>query len=94
MGSGREMSVLEKLPIELLEKVFLHCLNLDLPRSSPIIAGKLSSPMVFVQTVMAAFGPTWHGFVSVVQPPVEEMEDSYLQVGIFKVKIFLKVDKG
>lgn len=88
------MSDLEKLPTELLEKVFLYCLNLNLPGSSPIIAAKLSSPTVFIQTVMAAFGPTWHDFVSSKQPPAEEVEDGYLQVSIFKVRIHLKVDKS
>jgi hypothetical protein len=53
------MSDLEKLPTELLEAVFLYCMNLDLPRSSPVIAGKLSSELMYSRTVIAAFGPTW-----------------------------------
>jgi hypothetical protein len=53
------MSPLEKLPTELLEKVFLYCMNLELPRSSPVIAGKLSSDVVYLHMITAAFGPTW-----------------------------------
>lgn len=53
------MSNLEKLPTELLEKVFLFCMNLQLPRASPVIAGKLSSEIVYLHTIMSAFGPTW-----------------------------------
>jgi hypothetical protein len=53
------MSLFEKLPTELLEKVFLYCMNLDLPRSSPVIAGKLSSEVIYLHTITAAFGPTW-----------------------------------
>lgn len=54
-----KMSDLEKLPTEILETIFLFCLNLDLPNASPVIAGKLSSAMVYNKTIVAAFGPTW-----------------------------------
>jgi hypothetical protein len=50
------MSALEKLPTELLETVFLYCLNLDLPRASPVIGGKLGSEVVYLRTVVSAFG--------------------------------------
>ena len=53
------MSALEKLPWEVLETIFLHCLNLEMPRASPVIAGKLSSEATFLRAMMAAFGPTW-----------------------------------
>jgi hypothetical protein len=70
------MSNLERLPVELLEKIFLFCMNLDLPRSSPVIGGKLSSETTYNQTLINAFGPTWieshgkptHGFSVVVNP--------------------------
>lgn len=55
----RNLSSLEKLPTELLENVFLYCLNLDLPRSSPVIAVKLSSEPIYTRTIMAAFDHTW-----------------------------------
>ncbi|KAI9056147.1 hypothetical protein LZ554_001075 [Drepanopeziza brunnea f. sp. 'monogermtubi'] len=57
--SKRKMSLLEKLPTELLERVFRFCLNLELPRSSPIIGAKLSSSTILNWTVLASFGPRW-----------------------------------
>jgi hypothetical protein len=54
------MSDLERLPVELLEKIFLFCMNLDLPRSSPVIGGKLSSEIIYSHTLINAFGPTWN----------------------------------
>ena len=54
------MSSLERLPVELLEKIFLFCMNLDLPRSSPVVGGKLSSEIIYSQTLINAFGPTWN----------------------------------
>ncbi|CZR51543.1 uncharacterized protein PAC_01420 [Phialocephala subalpina] len=59
LKSRRKMSDLEKLPTEILETVFLFCLNLDLPKASPIIAAKLSSQIVYNKTILTAFGPTW-----------------------------------
>ena len=59
LKSKRKMSALERLPTELLQNVFLCCLSLNLPRASPVIAGKLSSPTMYSRTIMAAFGPTW-----------------------------------
>ncbi|KAF8859383.1 hypothetical protein BDZ45DRAFT_673336 [Acephala macrosclerotiorum] len=59
MKSRRKMSDLEKLPTEILETVFLFCMNLGLPKSSPIIAAKLSSQTVYNKTILEAFGPTW-----------------------------------
>jgi hypothetical protein len=53
------MSNLEKLPTELLVDIFLYSTNIDLPRSSPVIGGKLTSELVYTRTVIAAFGPTW-----------------------------------
>lgn len=53
------MSDLEKVPVEILETIFLFCLNLNLPNASPVISGKLSSSIVYNKTIIAAFGPTW-----------------------------------
>jgi len=53
------MSALEKLPTELIENIFLFSMNLDLPRASPIICGKLSSEHVYVRTVIAGFNDSW-----------------------------------
>jgi hypothetical protein len=53
------MSNLEKLPTELLVEIFLCCMNIDLPRASPVICGKLMSELVYTRAIIAAFGPTW-----------------------------------
>ena len=58
--SKRKMSDLEKLPVELLERIFLFCVNFDLPRATPVIAAKLSSEIVYSKTILAAFGPAWY----------------------------------
>lgn len=57
--SRRKMSNLEKLPTELMVEIFFHSMNIDLPRSSPVIAGKLTSELVYIRTVIEVFGPTW-----------------------------------
>lgn len=57
--SRGKMSLLEKLPTELLEIVYLYTMSLDLPRSSPVIASKLSRKSIYIQTVLRAFDPTW-----------------------------------
>lgn len=54
------MSHLEKVPTELLVEIFLYSMNMDLPRSSPVIGAKLSSELIYTRTVIAAFGSTWH----------------------------------
>lgn len=57
--SKRKMAALEKLPAELLLHIFFYSLNLDLPRASPVIAGKLSDEHTFIQVIMMVFGPSW-----------------------------------
>jgi hypothetical protein len=81
--SKRKMANLEKLPVELLEKVYLSCLSVDLPRSSPVIAGKLNSETVYIRTIVAAFGPTWdayYGKLKYSQGSLEGVGDAKLQV--------------
>lgn len=53
------MSKFERLPTELLEKIFLFSMSLDMPNASPVIAGKLSSEIIYSQAILFAFGPTW-----------------------------------
>jgi hypothetical protein len=75
------MSLLEKLPTELLERVFFYCMNLDLPRCSPVIGGRLSSEAIYTRTILATFEPTWEEYYTVrdgIPPAV--VGDSKLQV--------------
>lgn len=64
-----KMSQLERLPTELLEDVFFYCLNISLPRSSPVIAGKLSSSSVYTKIVDVAFHPTWDSYYGLKRTP-------------------------
>ena len=57
--SKQRMAALEKLPTELLLHIFFDSLNLDLPRASPIIAGKLSDEHTFIQVIMMVFESSW-----------------------------------
>jgi len=59
LKSRRKMSALEKLPTELLQHIFLYCLNLNLPRSSPVIGGSLSDKSMYLRVVLAAFEISW-----------------------------------
>lgn len=59
LKSRRKMSDLEKLPTELLQQIFLYCLNLNLPRSSPVIGGSLSDKSMYLRVVLAAFQSSW-----------------------------------
>lgn len=59
LKSRRKMSLLEKLPSELLQEVFLFAKNLNLPRASPILAGKLSAKYTYMRTIVEAFHEAW-----------------------------------
>lgn len=48
-------SRLERLPTEILQIVFLECLNISLPRASPSLASKLSSFFIKSQLFFIAF---------------------------------------
>lgn len=61
------MAKLEKLPTEILTSIFLFSMNLDLPRASPIMAGKLSSGLTVLEAVTNAFSPTWEYYYELVK---------------------------
>lgn len=63
LESDRIISKLENLPTELIVRIFLDCLNLEFPRSSPILTACLSSKSVYTQTITAIFGPTWQRWI-------------------------------
>lgn len=60
------LSRLERLPPELLERIFFHSLSINLPRSSPHIAGVLSKRIIYKWLIRLAFSSTnpssRHGF--------------------------------
>lgn len=49
------LSYLERLPTEILQMVFLECLNINLPRASPRLASNLSSFYIKSQLFFIAF---------------------------------------
>ena len=53
--SNREPSRLETLPIELVEKIYFYCLNVNLPRASPYLAAALSNELVYRLSILLAF---------------------------------------
>lgn len=51
----RALSILETLPVEIIEKIFLFSLNLELPRASPVLAAALSREQVYNLLIILAF---------------------------------------
>lgn len=48
-------SRLERLPVELIEQIFLHSLEFNLPRASPHLARVLSTPLLYTWLIRLAF---------------------------------------
>jgi hypothetical protein len=46
---------LESLPVEVFEQIFFHCLELNLPRASPYLAGALSRPAIYSALILLAY---------------------------------------
>lgn len=51
----KQLSQLERLPVELIEKIFLYSLNVNLPRSSPSLAATVSSERIYRALILLAF---------------------------------------
>ncbi|KAL2828160.1 hypothetical protein BDW59DRAFT_143282 [Aspergillus cavernicola] len=51
----KNLSRLESLPVELIEKIFLYSLNVNLPRSSRFLAAALSSERIYRALTLLAF---------------------------------------
>jgi hypothetical protein len=52
--------VLQALPAEIIESIFLYSANVDLPRASPVIGAKLSGRVTLIRFLMWAFHDTWN----------------------------------
>ncbi|KAJ5368138.1 uncharacterized protein N7496_007898 [Penicillium cataractarum] len=50
----RRLSMLESLPVEILEQIFLKSLNLNLPRASPVIAAAVSREKIYKILIILA----------------------------------------
>ncbi|KKA17564.1 hypothetical protein T310_8499 [Rasamsonia emersonii CBS 393.64] len=51
----RKASLLECLPVELIEKIFLYSLDINLPRASPTLAAALSSERIYRVLILLSF---------------------------------------
>ncbi|EEP78722.1 predicted protein [Uncinocarpus reesii 1704] len=51
----RRFSRLESLPAELIEQIFLECLEFDLPRASPYLGAVLSTDLIYRGLILLSF---------------------------------------
>ncbi|KAJ5778854.1 hypothetical protein N7457_006574 [Penicillium paradoxum] len=51
-------SRLEALPVEILQLIFLYCLEVNLPRASPRLSHALSTPLLYTWLIRLAFSST------------------------------------
>ncbi|KGO69599.1 hypothetical protein PITC_000170 [Penicillium italicum] len=51
----RMLSLLEALPVEIIEQIFLHSLNLNFPRASPFLSRALSGEHIYRALILLAF---------------------------------------
>ncbi|KAJ6150323.1 hypothetical protein N7471_001522 [Penicillium samsonianum] len=51
----RRISLLEALPVEIIEQIFLHSLNLNFPRASPFLSRALSGEHIYRALILLAF---------------------------------------
>ncbi|KAL2871381.1 uncharacterized protein BJX67DRAFT_160306 [Aspergillus lucknowensis] len=65
-----KLSRLESLPVELIEKIFLYSLNVNLPRSSHFLAAAVSSERIYRALTLLAF---WNDSI---QARLEEESDT------------------
>ncbi|CAG8090232.1 unnamed protein product [Penicillium salamii] len=93
----RMLSMLEALPAEVIEQIFLHSLNLNLPRASPFLSRVLSREHMYRTLILLAFwddSSSYPGSATISQMmvgPLEyvplSLEDrTRLQKEIFKCK--------
>lgn len=59
LKSERQRSTLENLPTEVLQNIFLHSMNYNLPRASPVLAGRLSSNYIYIKTITNVLKNQW-----------------------------------
>ncbi|EAL85661.1 conserved hypothetical protein [Aspergillus fumigatus Af293] len=62
----KTLSLLETLPVELIEKIFLYSLNVNLPRASPSLAAAVSSERIYRMLILLGF---WNDSASEAEDP-------------------------
>ncbi len=66
----KPLSLEERLPLEVLERIFLMSQNLNFPRCSRRIGYLLSSRSLLLELLITAFGPTWDNWFGCVSSDV------------------------
>jgi hypothetical protein len=94
--------MLEALPRELIEHIFLHSLNLNLPRASPVLAAALSREHIYKLLIILAFWddpwdePTSEAIDRILAPleyrPLTLDERAKLQQDVFRSR-FCTMDR-
>ncbi|KAJ5731734.1 uncharacterized protein N7483_006242 [Penicillium malachiteum] len=51
----RRLSILEALPVEVIEQIFLYSLNINFARASPVLAAAISSERIYRLLILLAF---------------------------------------
>ncbi|KAJ5708701.1 hypothetical protein N7488_008502 [Penicillium malachiteum] len=51
----RRLSILEALPVEVIEQIFLYSLNINFARASPVLAAAVSSERIYRLLILLAF---------------------------------------
>ncbi len=85
-SSPRVLSPLERLPTEVLEIVFFNCLNINLPRASPVLASALSSFHVKSHLFFRVFTDYHRQSRRLLSIPLTWREVSNLRESISKLK--------
>jgi hypothetical protein len=71
--------LLEKLPLEVLERIFVFSENVEFLKCSRKIGGMLSNHSSLVEFVAAAFGPTWDNWFGCVSKEVMSYKGNMTQ---------------
>ncbi|KAJ5698914.1 hypothetical protein N7462_000919 [Penicillium macrosclerotiorum] len=93
-SAPRRLSMLEALPVEVIEQIFLHSLNLNLPRASPALAAAVSREHIYnLLILLACFDdhPEWPRSVTIERifapleyTPLEPKARARLQEAVFR----------
>lgn len=78
----KNLSRLERLPVELIEKIFLYSLNINFARCSPSLAAAVSSERVWRVLILLAF---WRGPPSPTSSKSEERSGNCISAGIARI---------
>lgn len=54
-GTSKPAIGITKLPVELIQRIFFECLEINFPRASPKIANALSHPLIYTWLIRLAF---------------------------------------